>query len=1087
MASLTGQTIASTYDALLKISDNGAINGTLKQITDGLGNNTPLYLSGNTVSIDGSFKLTGRLFDKNNEPGLAGQFLVSSGDGVDWQNISESGLITGLGTASFLSKFTAGGVIADSIISESASGIGIGITATQKLHVLGNGLFTGTLNSSNLSGSNTGDETKSSIETKLGAATSSNDGYLTSTNWSTFNAKQPALNGLGFVKIDGTTISYDNSTYALASRNIATTSPLSGGGDLSANRSLSIAKSDSLTDGYLAADDFVNFNSKVPSARTITINGQTFDLSANRTYAVNVGVTSFNTRVGAVSLSSLDVTNALGYTPAINSRIMTINGVGYSLAADRTWNVGTVTSVGTSAPLTGGNITTSGTIGITKATTSVDGYLSATDWNTFNNKQANLGYTPENLANKGVNNGYASLGGDGKVPSTQLPSYVDDVVEVANFAALPATGETGKIYVTLDNDFVYRWSGSVYVRISSPNAIWGSITGTLSNQIDLQNALNAKVSSVGLDLGTSGTDVNVANSPITSSGNITLNLPTASATNRGLLSSANWTTFNNKQNAITLTTTGTSGASTLVGSTLNIPQYQPQLSGTGFVKISGTTISYDNSSYALASAISGTTNYIPKFTGANTIGNSLVRDDGSGVSIGIAPQTDKLFIYNSGGTNTGLTIQQDGAGDIFRFNGNSGANRLVLQQGGNLGLGVTPSAWGSSIAMQIGSKASIASVVNDLNLSNNAFYNGSNWIYLTNSVATNYYQSAGNHVWRNAIDGTAGNAITFTQAMTLGANGILSLPSSGSLEIGYTSSPSLYKLDVNGTGRFVGSLQVGSGSGGSGTQTQSDFQDTFGGIRSVIYVRNTADYSAGRGSGYSIQNGEGVEKASLQIRSNDASQTGYSLELVNVGAGSLTIASTGAATFSSSVTIQNGNALILNNSVNTSAGSVICPGGGSLSLRSYGQDMIYLNENDNIRFSTSSSEKMRITSGGNVLIGTATTSGDYKLEINGRIKTNTGYAQDSGDVSMASNTPTTIYTISGIRGLYTIYVSVPSQDSLPANYSAYAIIAWDSASAKIMQQTNAGNLFITLSSNNIQVEQTNGATQSVTYRLIKIA
>lgn len=54
----------------------------------------------------------------------------------------------------------------------------------------------------------------------------------------------------------------------------------------------------------------------------------------------------------------------------------------------------------------------------------------------------------------------------GKVPSTQLPSYVDDVIEVANYASLPATGETSKIYVTIDNNFAYRWTGSVYVKVS---------------------------------------------------------------------------------------------------------------------------------------------------------------------------------------------------------------------------------------------------------------------------------------------------------------------------------------------------------------------------------------------------------------------------------------------------------------------------------------------------------------------------------------------------------------------------------------------------------------------------------------------
>ena len=94
---------------------------------------------------------------------------------------------------------------------------------------------------------------------------------------------------------------------------------------------------------------------------------------------------------------------------------------------------------------------------------------------------------------KGNANGYASLDGSGKVPSAQLPSYVDDVIEVANYAALPVTGETGKIYITLDTNKVYRWTGSVYVEIAANNAIWGSITGTLSNQTDLQNALDAKV------------------------------------------------------------------------------------------------------------------------------------------------------------------------------------------------------------------------------------------------------------------------------------------------------------------------------------------------------------------------------------------------------------------------------------------------------------------------------------------------------------------------------------------------------------------------------------------------------------------
>lgn len=67
----------------------------------------------------------------------------------------------------------------------------------------------------------------------------------------------------------------------------------------------------------------------------------------------------------------------------------------------------------------------------------------------------------------GEPNGVCPLGGDAKVPAAYLPSYVDDVLEYANLAAFPATGETGKIYVALDTNKTYRWSGTVYVEISA--------------------------------------------------------------------------------------------------------------------------------------------------------------------------------------------------------------------------------------------------------------------------------------------------------------------------------------------------------------------------------------------------------------------------------------------------------------------------------------------------------------------------------------------------------------------------------------------------------------------------------------------
>lgn len=66
---------------------------------------------------------------------------------------------------------------------------------------------------------------------------------------------------------------------------------------------------------------------------------------------------------------------------------------------------------------------------------------------------------------KGAANGVATLNGSGLIPSSQLPSYVDDVLEFANLAAFPATGETGKLYVAIDTNLVYRWSGSTYTRV----------------------------------------------------------------------------------------------------------------------------------------------------------------------------------------------------------------------------------------------------------------------------------------------------------------------------------------------------------------------------------------------------------------------------------------------------------------------------------------------------------------------------------------------------------------------------------------------------------------------------------------------
>ena len=71
------------------------------------------------------------------------------------------------------------------------------------------------------------------------------------------------------------------------------------------------------------------------------------------------------------------------------------------------------------------------------------------------------------IASKGVANGIASLGADGMIPASQLPSYVDDVIEATTIGDFPSTGVSGKIYLATNTGTTYRWSGSTYIEISS--------------------------------------------------------------------------------------------------------------------------------------------------------------------------------------------------------------------------------------------------------------------------------------------------------------------------------------------------------------------------------------------------------------------------------------------------------------------------------------------------------------------------------------------------------------------------------------------------------------------------------------------
>jgi hypothetical protein len=136
-----------------------------------------------------------------------------------------------------------------------------------------------------------------------------------------------------------------------------------------------------------------------------------------------------------------------------------------------------------------------------------------------------------------------------------------------------------------------------------------------------------------------------------------------------------------------------------------------------------------------------------------------------------------------------LSFQPSGTNNTqTMFYSGGGTERMRLDASGNLGLGVTPSAWqtGMSVLEEINGVS-----YSRLGYSRNGYFNAG-WKYIATDVATSYIQTLGQHQWLIAPSGTAGNAITFTQAMTLDA--------SGNLGIG-TSSPA-YKLDVSGSVRL---------------------------------------------------------------------------------------------------------------------------------------------------------------------------------------------------------------------------------------------------------------------------------------------
>jgi hypothetical protein len=117
------------------------------------------------------------------------------------------------------------------------------------------------------------------------------------------------------------------------------------------------------------------------------------------------------------------------------------------------------------------------------------------------------------------------LDGNGKVQASQLPSFVDDVLEFANAAARPATGETGKIYVTIDDGKVFRWSGSQYIEISAAQvtSVAGRTGAVTLAVADVSGLGGAATLNVGTTAGTvaAGNDSRLTDQRVPTDGSVT--------------------------------------------------------------------------------------------------------------------------------------------------------------------------------------------------------------------------------------------------------------------------------------------------------------------------------------------------------------------------------------------------------------------------------------------------------------------------------------------------------------------------------------------------------------------------------------
>ena len=506
-------------------------------------------------------------------------------------------------------------------------------------------------------------------------------------------------------------------------------------------------------------------------------------------------------------------------------------------------------------------------------------------------------------------------------------------------------------------------SGGKTTTVHTQNSHLCQVITTFSTGITALNGLTAQVQY--FQVGTSGTDFNISSATATH----TFNLPTASAANRGALSSADWATFNAKQNAITLTTTGTSGAATFTSNTLNIPDYGSALSGylplsggtlSGLLEIS--TASYLTSRLKLTNTATGGNIWsVSSGNANNSINNSLftiINETLSKNTFVLSP-TGKLAIgENLGSINPADALSVYDTNTILR----------VFDLTGN----------GSSVVLQATNTASYV----------NAGYNTTAIPLILRTANTTRLTIAatGEATFASGLTGTTAN---FTGQLTLGStitNGTYTYTLPGATgTLALTSDLSSYLPLAGGTltGALGGTSATFSGSVGIGASPTNKLSISNNGNAAVAFRINDTNANA--------------SFLSLNVSNTDSAiiaggTSAIPFDIYTGGVVRLSIASTGAATFSSSVRT-NSHIYCDNGAINF----------GGTSTFTSSDPAIYRVAGNDLVFANSSSERMRISSAGVVTItglgtGTVTaTSGVLSAVSDMNLKIEDGYIDNALD------------------------------------------------------------------------------------------